>query len=345
MSSKSALGKKNPDKSLSSQQKAAVILSLLGKETAKPVFDHFEETELRLFGQTLATLGEVDKDTIAATIEEFFSEVSQHESSVTGNVALALDMLNGHIGDAGLSRLRMELDSGNTVNIWRKIAEVAPETLGSWLACEHPQVAAVALAKLDADLASSVLDSYSDEGAQAVVSALTRIRNPGPETVDAIGKALAEKLMVDEPSGAGAQDPTEKISILLNYIASDSRDKLLEFLDNLDPEMAAGVRRKMFTFPDIASRIDKKDIAKITRAVDQGALLKALAGAAQNAPQVREMILTNISSRLAEQLREAIADLGIVNAQEADLAQTEIVKAIRKLESAGELSLLNANQI
>jgi flagellar motor switch protein FliG len=90
----------------------------------------------------------------------------------------------------------------------------------------------------------------------------------------------------------------------------------------------------------VADRIEKRDVPAIIRAVDQETLLKALSGAEENAPKTREFILTSISSRIAEQLTEELADYGKVKIREAEEAQTEFLRIIRELESAGELQLI-----
>lgn len=331
-------------KRLSPMQKAAVIIGILGKDTVKPLFDHLEEENLRSFGQSMATLGDVDKVTIDATIEEFLKEVASRESMLDGNIAQALDILTGNISDSAISRLRFELDQNNSESIWRKIAEIDEQMLADCLILEHPQVAAIVMTKLRGDRASAVLEYFAIEQAQGIIAAISRLGTLDEKTVDAIGRTIAEKFLVASPAGKTAGGPADLISAILNNSIGQTRDQILDHLAGFDSDLGQKVRQKMFMFQDIATRIDKKDISKITRIADQGTLLKALAGAADNAPDVREMILGNISTRLAEQLNEALSELGAVKARDSDLAQTEIVKIIRKLHSDGELTFVEAEE-
>ena len=78
----------------------------------------------------------------------------------------------------------------------------------------------------------------------------------------------------------------------------------------------------------------------MVRAVDQDTLLKALVGAEEVAPETRDFLLKNISSRVAEQLREAMAETGKVRKRDAELAQNEVIRAIRDLVAKGEMKMI-----
>ena len=97
----------------------------------------------------------------------------------------------------------------------------------------------------------------------------------------------------------------------------------------------------MFTFPDIPKRVEKRDIGAVVRAMDNESLIQALAGAAENAPETREFILSSISSRVAEQLREELGEAGKIKIRIAEDAQNAMIRTIRELETAGELTLVD----
>ena len=59
---------------------------------------------------------------------------------------------------------------------------------------------------------------------------------------------------------------------------------------------------------------------------------------------VMDFILDNMSSRMADQLREEIAELETVKASEAELAMSAIIDVIRQLETDGELQLVQDDE-
>lgn len=326
--------------SLSPQQKATVILGLLGKDSAKPVLDHLEVNELRVFGQTMATLGDIDQETVIAVVKEFVSAVGMHRALLQGSLQNAFEMLAGNIDESVLNRLRLDLDETNAAAAWQTVSAVDAEILAEILALEHAQVAAIVLTKIPADKAATIFNLLDSNLAQKVITLFNQSRQPEPSFVDDVGRALAEKFARSTNSAVPVPKPALQLSAMLDLVAGSVREGLLNHLQTHDPEFTREVRNHMFTFADLPARVDNRDIAKIARAVDQGILLKALAGASATAPDVLGKILDNISSRLADQLKEALTELGEVKVHDAEAAQTEIIKAVRMLEKNGDLQLL-----
>ena len=80
---------------------------------------------------------------------------------------------------------------------------------------------------------------------------------------------------------------------------------------------------------------------KIIRALDQPVLVTAL-GACAGTPELEaacDHILTNISQRMAQGLREEMAALGSVKEKPGEEAQNAVIAAIRELEASGDLAL------
>ncbi len=128
---------------------------------------------------------------------------------------------------------------------------------------------------------------------------------------------------------------------ILNFAEAGRRDEVLEALDAEAADFAAGVRKAIFTFADIPARIDPGDVPRILRGVDGGDLITAMAGAGSEALQTAcEFLLANMSRRMADQLREQVAEAGTVKPRDAEAAQTIVVGAIRELQQAGEITFL-----
>ena len=132
----------------------------------------------------------------------------------------------------------------------------------------------------------------------------------------------------------------DKVGAILNFSPSATRDSVLAGLDDDDASFAGEVRKTIFTWANIPSRIDPRDIARITREVEGAVLTKALAGAkGANEPTV-DFILGGLSSRLAESMREEMEALGKVSTRDAEEAMDQVVAAIRRMEAAGDLFMI-----
>ena len=100
----------------------------------------------------------------------------------------------------------------------------------------------------------------------------------------------------------------------------------------------------MFTMEDIPSRVDSRGAAAIVRSAEREVLLKALYATKERAPEIGEFILGNISSRMAEQLREELEQITTVRRKDGEDAEAEVIRVIRDLVARGEIQLVEEDE-
>ena len=93
------------------------------------------------------------------------------------------------------------------------------------------------------------------------------------------------------------------------------------------------MRRLLFVFEDVL-KLDDRAIQLVLREVDSKDLALAMRG---STPDVQEKILSNMSQRGAEMLREEMEFMPPQRRRVVEEAQTKIVAVVRKLEDAGEI--------
>ena len=134
--------------------------------------------------------------------------------------------------------------------------------------------------------------------------------------------------------------PVEKVGAILNFAPAATRDRVLDGLDEDDAGFADKVRKAIFTWANIPLRIDPRDVPRILRAVDQPTLIKAMAGARGADAATVPFLLSALSTRMADNIREEVEGLGRVTAADAEAAMAEVVVAIRAMEASGDLFLI-----
>jgi len=325
---------------LSGRAKAAIVVRLLLNEGADiPLEDLPDELQVSLT-QQMGKMRTVDRDTLAAVIEEFSTELERIGLSFPPGIAGALDSLDGKINHQTAARLRKEAGVRQFGDPWGRIRELGVDALLPVLETESVEVAAVTLSKLPVAVAAELLGRLPGPQARKITYAVSLTSAVTPDAVDRIGLSLATQLD-SQPKRAFDDDPVERVGAILNSSKSITRDDVLTGLDETDQGFAAAVRKAIFTFGNIPSRIAPRDIPRVLREVDQGQLVIALAGSeAAGFAASRDFILENMSGRMADQLREEIGDAGKVKPEDAEDAMGEIVTAIREMEQAGNLMLV-----
>lgn len=325
---------------LSRRQKAAIIVRLLVNGGAKLPLAEWTDGMQTELTRAMGGLRMVDRDTLAEVIEEFQGELDRVALCFPGAMEGALGLLDGHISPITAARLRREAGVAAKGDPWERISGLDPAKLAPMLEEESVEVGAVVLAKLPTGKAAEVLGKLPGEKARRITHAMSRTGRVGPETVARIGLTLAAQFDA-QPVQAFDGGPVERVAAVLNFSPSATRDDVLKGLEEDDAEFAEEVKKAIFTFVNIAERLAARDVPKITRGIDQPVLVTALAAAQGEAERSRDHILDNMSKRMAEGLREEMAELGKVKEAEGEEAMTAVVAEIRRLEAEGEIILIS----
>ena len=326
-------------RALSRRQKAALIVRLLTHAGEPvPLADLPDEMQASLT-QTMGAMRLVDRTTMAAVVEEFIRDMEDLGVTFPPGLSGALSVLDGQISPETAARLRREAGVKQAGDPWARLRALKPPELQAMLEEESAEVAAVVLSKIDTPKAALVLALMEGARARRVTYAISQTSAVTPEAVERIGLALVAQLDA-VPARAFSDKPEARVGAILNQSPSLTRDDVLAGLDEADTEFATRVRKALFTFADILTRLEARDVPKLTRAVDQDVLVTALAAAVdETTAPVVQFILANMSQRMAEALREQIAERGKVKARAGEAAMSEVVQALRLLEQTGDLKL------
>lgn len=325
---------------LSKRAKAAIVVRLLINEGAEiPLEELPAELQAQLTHQ-MGAMRVVDRVTLAAVVEEFTDAIESIGLSFPGGIAGALDALDGRISRETAARLRKEAGVRAAGDPWTRLRALEPEALQTIIESECTEVAAVLLSKLDVPVAANLLGRLSGPEARRITYAVSLTNDVTPEAIDRIGLSLAAQLDAQKiPAFEGGV--AERLGAILNSSSTPTRDDVLSGLEESDVDLASAVRKAIFTFANIPARVSPRDIPRILREVDAGALLTAMASAEDAGfAGPRDFILENMSGRMADQLREDMAEAGKIKPADADEAMSAVVTAIREMEARGDLVLI-----
>ena len=328
-----------PRVNLTRRQKAAIIVRLLLAEKVDLKLDSLPDEMQELLAVEMTRLRFVDRETLRAVVDEFVAEIEDIGLAFPSRIEAALDLLEGSISSATAARIRRQRGVRASGDPWAFISGIDVDRLLPVLEQESTEIGAVILSKLKVSTAAELLGKLPGTRARKITYAMSLTGAVSPDTVDTIGRSLAEQLD-SQPARAFDDGPIERVGAILNFSPANTRDEVLEGLEQDDAGFANAVRKAIFTFANIPKRIDPRDVPKIIRRVDQAQLVTALAAATGPLEEAAEFILGAMSKRMAAQLREEIEALGQVKSADGEAAMTAIVSEIRELEAAGEILLL-----
>ena len=330
---------------LSRRAKAAIIVQFILKEGANvPLTALPEDLQIQLT-QLLGEMRYIDRDTMHAVITEFSEELDSIGLSFPGDIAGALSALDGKISAQTAARLRKEAGVRQIGDPWKRLADLPVSRLRDFVTSESTQIAAVMVSKLEVAKAADLLSSLPGDVARRITYAMSMTDAVTPDAVERIGLSLVAQMDSEPPKAFRAQ-PSERVGAILNFSRAATRDELLTALDEEDKGFAEEVRKSIFTFAHIPNRMNAIDAPKITRDVDQETLARVIAGAVADVDKRSvDFILSNISKRMADALREMPEEFKDIKPKEAEAAMSAVVRAIRALADSREITLIQPAEI
>ncbi len=322
---------------LSGVRKAAILLVAVGEELAKEILRTLPEADVQKITEELADLRGVAPEISAEIVEEFWELLETQNFMVHGGLDYAGRLLTEAFGKQRAEDLlaqaqrSQEAAQGNLA----KLRLTDPQQLGKLLDSEHPQTIALVLAHLDPRRASMVLGNLSEERKVVSVQRLAEMRQFSPEMAQKVAQVLHRRLENVGDAARESYSGFKAVADLLNRLNAEEAKKILEMIEQGQPELALSIRNLMFTFEDLVT-VPPDTIREIISGVDKRQLALALRGANE---ELRAQIFKSMSSRAVEMLKEDMEVLGPVRAREVAQAQQEILNLARRLEAEGKVVL------
>ena len=322
---------------MSGVRKAAVLLVAVGEESAKEILRALPEVDVQRLTEELADLRGITSEMSAAILEEFWELLETQNFMTHGGLDYASRLLQETFGKEraddllALVRRSQEEAQGNLA----KLQRTDPQQLGKLLDSEHPQTIALVLAHLDPRRASLVLDNLSEDHKVLSIQRLAEMRQFSPEMAQKVAHILHRRLENVGDTARKSYSGFKAVADLLNRLNAEESKKILETIEDGQPELALAIRNLMFTFEDLVT-VPPATIREIVSGVDKRQLALALRGAKD---ELRAQIFKSMSSRAVEMLKDDMEVLGPVRSREVAAAQQEILNLARRLEAEGKVVL------
>ena len=326
---------------LTRRRKAAMVVQMLISDGGELSLSQLPESLQEVLTRELGAIKLVDRETVSAVAEEFLSAVDAVGLAAPGNEDAAILAIADHLSPHLADRLRKQTASVRNGDHWPLITSLSNERIAAIMTSESIEVCAITLSKLTVAKAAEVLAMTPGDRARRISLVMSQTENTSPEAVRLIGKGLAQDYGQSVPQ-AFERAPVQRLGAILNSTKADCREDVLESLNNDDPAFASDVRKAIFTFKDIVNRVKELDIPNCIRAIPGEVLSTAIAAAMQGDDYVKasaEFILSNVSQRMAAQIREEATELGKIKKSVGEDAMGSVTNAIKELEDTGTITL------
>ena len=328
------------EEALPNLQKAAMLLIVLGEQSSAALLNQLSEDDVQRVTREVAKITAISPEQAETVLEEFHSISVAGDYVARGGMDYARKMLltafEPEAARRALDRLTKAL--GSDAASFDAIQKADPQQLAKFIHSEHPQTIALVLSHLSYTQAAALLTSLPQAMRADVAQRMASLDQISPDIITKIASVIGQKLKTLGEFSRESYGGVRAVAEMLNRLDSGSSRSILDHIDQQDANLAETIRHLMFVFEDLLL-IDPLGLKEVLAKVDRKNLTVALKGTSE---QLRNHVLSCMSQRGADMLKEDMEALGPIKIKDVEAAQQQVIALVRQLESQGVLSLKGA---
>jgi flagellar motor switch protein FliG len=318
-------------------RKAAILLITLGEQASADLIKDLPEEDVQRVSREIAIVNRIEGEQVESVLDEFNQLTMAGDFILRGGFDYAKKVLmNAFPVDTAKKLLdRLTKALGTDVVSLDVLQKADPQQLAKFIHSEHPQTVALVLSHLNPSQAAALLVSLPQSMRSDVSLRMASLDQISPEIITKIAAIIGMKLKSLGEFSRESYGGVRAVAEMFNRLDSTSSKEILDTIENQDANLVATIRHLMFVFEDLLL-IDQGGTKEILGKVDRKVLTTALKGTSD---QLKEHMLSCMSQRGAEMMREDMEALGPIKIKEVEAAQQQIIAIVRQLESEGAVSL------
>lgn len=333
------------DNSIAGPARAAILLLAMGSSGATRVLKHFSHDELRVLKESVADRRPVS----ALQLEELVAEFQEAFKTGPGlsrldtemnkllRSALSADEMTEVFGDDDF--IDPSLFMAPSLSVWEEFERFGPNALQLLLAAEHPQVVAIIVARLQAEVAAEVVAGFDPGMRNDVMRRMLTARSLGPAAETTIEETLRE-IFIAGDEGAEKATRRQALAEIANRMEKNQTDEFLTSIAETQPEEAVAIRNLLFAFEDVP-KLSKKARLLLFDDVPTDAVTLALRGAP---PELVEVVVSSLAARARRMVEAELQQTVDVAAKDVTAARRMIASLALRLASEGRITLSGAKE-
>jgi len=316
-------------------EKAAILLFCLGEEATAKVFRELDPTEVRSISRCMMNMDHVPPEVAQQVLEEYKSKQAESSGLFVRGGEFYKNAILGAVDSEQAELLIDQVEAGSEGRPLETIAMMDPKMVASLLESEHPQTVALILSTQKAEHTSRIISLMPEEVRPEIMFRIAKTEKVSPGVISEIEDALQREIGVVVGQERRSLGGIDKVVEILGKMEKGTDKDILANLEVRDGEMAEEIRKKMFTFENLAG-LDGRSLQMILREIDNDTLTIALKTASED---MRGKVFSNISQRAAEMIQEDLEAMGPVRLSDVEQKQRNIIQIALKLEEEGRIAI------
>ena len=320
---------------LTSTDRAAVLLLLLGEQEAANIIKYMDPKEVQSIGAAMVSAADMSQEAVNYVLDEFVSTLKKQTSLCLGTSDYVEDVLKRALGEDKAASVMGRILPGQASKGLEILKWMDARAIADMVRNEHPQVIAIILSVLEFEVAADVLQFLPQTVRPEIMQRVASLETVQPAAMLELESIMKKQFSNNSSARSSSVGGVKQAAKIMNFVKVDMESQIMEGLMNLDEDITQQIQDNMFTFENLVD-VDNRAIQTMMRNVDQDLLMTALKGASEF---VKEKFFDNMSSRARVMFIDDMEAKGPLRISDVEEAQKNIMRTARKLSDAGELVL------
>ncbi|WP_071433313.1 flagellar motor switch protein FliG [Angelakisella massiliensis] len=325
---------------LARQQKAAAVIVSLGADKASQLYQYMDPEDVEQITLEVAKLGYVDSETTEEVLKEYYQMCQTNKAVTEGGLEYAREVLKKAYGVQAADNLLDKVTKTLKNREFSFLNKADEKSLYAALQHERPQTIALVLSYVDPEKSAAVIEELDPDIQMNVVERIANMESASPTAVKIIEAEMEKKFTNLVSTNNVKVGGVDYVASIMNNLDRASEKSIFDHLSERNKELADEIRKRMFVFEDIIT-MDDRSVQRFLRECNPRDLVLALKGSNND---VAHKIFSNMSSRMAQSIRDDLDITTNVRIRDVEEAQQRIVSVIRDLEEKNELIIIKGGK-
>ena len=321
--------------SLSTTEKAAIVMVLLEESGAAAVMKTLSPTQVTSVARAMIKVSDVDQPIVVAVVDEFLASLQSLTDLGMGGADYVRKVLKESVGESKAATVLAKVDPTARSSGLEMLDWMAPRAIADMVAAEHPQVISIILAMVDERTASDVLSYLPPELKASVIRRLATLDTISDSALSQLEKVMQTRFSESTSISAAQLGGLRVAAKIMDKTRSEDASEIFDEMRALDEELVMAIEDNMFDFENLVDLSDR-DIQTMINNFEEEELRTALKGADD---ALLDKFKGNMSKNKAEMFQDEMDLMPPLAISIVDAARKSIIRQARKLQDAGELIL------
>ena len=331
----------------SNYRKVAKFLVLVGVEEAARILGKLAPEQVEKVSRELATIRRIEAAEAEALLSEFPALLSGRGQpagaldSLSGGVEVAREVLRAAFGTEKGDALLVRAVPEAAENPFAFLEDFQGDQVTLLLKDESSATAALVLSRVSPKAAAAALAAMDPHKRLDTLRRIGHLGKVDAEVIERVAAALREKARQVGRSEGSAVDGRSALMEILKRTDSSLGDRLLDELEEGDPELGRDLKERLYTLDDVI-RAEDRSVQERLRTMGDRDIVLLLKG---RRPAFVEKILSNLSTTRRALVEEERTLIGAVPKKDADKVAKDFLAWFRLGREEGRIILVDDEDV